>query len=596
MHALRPFALVLALVPLVVAGPAAAQDALDANGFAPLTVEPRDARATGGGKYGGTLTFSEVGDFTTFHPLVTSASPESELRQLVFDALVAYDNQRMETTPSLAWKWEHTPDGLEWTFHLRKGVKWGDGRAFTADDVLFSFAACFHDKIDSSTKDGFRVGDTPYPAIEKLDDHTIRFKLPVVNALFLSYVGSVYVAPAHKWAATIEGDRPSYAEKMKPNEFADCVGTGPFRVVEYSAAERIVYERNPYSWRMDKDGRRLPYVDRIIVLLTKDLTTRTEQFFAKNFDMLTDVPAQDYQRFKDGEKAGWFSVLRPGLSPNVTWITLNQHPGADSGGKPYVAPHKLKWFQDVRFRRAMSHAIDREKIVKVLLDGKGEPVYGNTSRGNKQWYAEHTKFAYDPAKAKALLDEMGLLDRDGDGVREDAEGRRVEIECSTNVENNLRMQAMNQVKADWAAVGVALNTAPVGFNDLVNQLQDNHRWEAIVLGWASGVPPDPLQGANIHKSSGRLHCWYPQQPEPANAWEVENDRIFTAMQGEPDEAKRKPLWAQYLEHEAQGQNQIYLFAQNAYAAAKKRVKGIRASVLRPMTWFNSEELWLEDGK
>jgi len=167
---------------------------------------------------------------------------------------------------------------------------------------------------------------------------------------------------------------------------------------------------------------------------------------------------------------------------------------------------------------------------------------------------------------------------------------------STNTENPLRVGALNQLKADWAAAGVAMNATQVAFNDLVNQLQDNHRWEAIVMGWASGVPPDPLNGINIHHSSGRLHAWYPMQPAPANAWEVENDAILVAMQGEPDAAKRKPLWAKYLELEAQGQNQIFLFAQNAYAASKSHVRGLRPSVLRPQTWYNVEELWLDEGK
>jgi peptide/nickel transport system substrate-binding protein len=593
---MRHFPTPAVLAAALLAATAATAAAQDPPRFEPLTIEPRDERTTGGGKYGGVITWSEPGEMTTFNPLVTNASPESELRSLIFDPLVSYDNGLMATIPGLAHKWEHSDDGLVWTFHLRKGVQWSDGKPFTADDVLFSFASCFHPKIKNSPKDGFRVGDADYPKVEKLDDFTVRFTLPVVNALFETHVGNVYIAPAHLWADTIKGDNPTYAEKMTPAHVEECVGTGPFMFVEYSGAERIVYKRNPRSWRQDKDGNRLPYVDGVIVLLAKDLGTRTEQFLAKNFDMITDIPAQDYQRFKDGEKEGWFKVHRLGLSLNVTWITLNQHPGKDASGKPFVAPHKLAWFQDARFRRAMSHASDREKIVKILLDGKGEAIYGNTTRGNKQWYAEHTKFAFDPAKAKALLDEMDLKDKDGDGVREDAQGRRVEIDVSTNTENPMRVGALNQLKADWAAVGVAMNATQVAFNDLVNQLQDNHRWEAIVMGWASGVPPDPLNGINIHHSSGRLHAWYPMQPAPANAWEVENDAILVAMQREPDAAKRKPLWAKYLELEAQGQNQIFLFAQNGYAASKGRVKGLRPSVLRPQTWYNVEELWLDEGK
>lgn len=589
----------VASVAAALAGGAQAQEGApqrDGQGFLPLTVDPPYAQGTSG-RYGGTIIWSELGELDTFNPLVSSSATSSELKPLVFDSLVAYDNDKWQHIPSLAWKWEHSEDGKTWTFRLRKGVKWSDGAPLTSKDVLFSFRTVFHPKIENSDVDGFRIGNFPLPTLEAPDDHTVVFKCAAVDALFLAHVGTVSISPAHRWQSTLEGEEPTYASAMGCADPSAVIGTGPFRIVSYTNAEKVVYERNPYSWRTSKDGQRLPYVDGVIVKLVKDMNTRSLQFLNGDFDLINDIQASDYEQFRTKEKEGKFTLHRLKLSLNTNWISFNQHPGADSSSKvPFIAPHKLKWFQDRRFRQAMSHSIDRDNLVKLLLDGKGGAIYGETTKANKTWYAETTTFPYDTAKANALLDSMGLSKRDKDGIRMDAEGRRVSVELMTNVENDTRIKVIAQIKNDWAAVGVEGLMRPVNFNELVSQLEDGHKWECIMLGWGSGVPPDPLNAKNIIHSSARLHVWYPQQPAPANAWEAQCDAIVEAMSQEIDEGKRKAHWAKFLELHAQDQPMIYLYASNAYAASKTRVKNMRASVLRPSTNWNIEELWVEDGK
>jgi peptide/nickel transport system substrate-binding protein len=244
----------------------------------------------------------------------------------------------------------------------------------------------------------------------------------------------------------------------------------------------------------------------------------------------------------------------------------------------------------------MSHATNREALVKLFLEGRGEPIYSDTTRANKSWYSDVPKFPYDVAKANALLDEMGLDKKDADGVRMDADGHRVSVELMTNVENNVRVNVIGKLKDFWAKVGVEVLLRPVSFNELSTQLDDVHRFDAILLGWGSGVPPDPLNGKNIALSSGRLHAWYPQQAKPANDWEKACDDILGKMDVEPDPAKRRPLWAEFLRIQAEEQPMIYLYAANTYAASKKRVGNERATLLRPETTWNIEELWLVDGK
>jgi peptide/nickel transport system substrate-binding protein len=191
---------------------------------------------------------------------------------------------------------------------------------------------------------------------------------------------------------------------------------------------------------------------------------------------------------------------------------------------------------------------------------------------------------------------MGFTKRGDDGVRQDADGTRVSFELMTNTENAVRVKMIGQIKAELAKVGVEVVTKPVIFNELSAQLDDIHKWEGMVLGWASGVPPDPLNGKNILLSSGRLHAWYPQQPTPFAAWEKKCDEIVSQMDALPDWEKRKPLWAEFLEVQAQEQPIIYIYTPNNYAASKGRVRNMQATLLRPSTWWNFEQLWLEDGK
>lgn len=564
--------------------------------FKPVTADP-PADNDLPGLYGGTLVWAEPGEIDTLNPTTSNEATASELRSLVFDSLVGYDNDKWAEGASLAWKWEHSADNLVWTFHLRKGVLWSDGQPFTAEDVAFTYNdVVFNPKIPNSDKDGFKIGDAPLPTVTAVDAHTVQFQCHAVDAMFTTHVGNVSIVPKHKWKDAVQGDTPAYNQAMGKDRPEDAVGTGCFRVVGYVAGERISYERNPYSWRTNKQGQRLPFVDRVVVKLVKDLNTRNLQFLNGDQDLINDITPKDYKQFKQKEEEGWFVMHRPGLSLNTLWLSFNQNPTADTDGKPKVAPHKLKWFQDKRFRRAMSHAMNRDAMVKLFLDGKGAPIYSETSPSNKVWFHEVPKYGYDLAKANALLDEMGLSRRDADGVRTDAEGRRVSFELATNVENEPRINTCGRIKDDCAKVGVEVLLRPVSFQELITQLQDVHKWEAMVMGWASGVPPDPLNGKNIHLTSGRLHAWYPMQPEPFADWEKRCDEIVEQMDREPDVEKRKPLWAKYLEIHAEEQPMIYLYSGNSYAATKTRLKNVRASLLRPSTWWNFEELWLEDGK
>jgi peptide/nickel transport system substrate-binding protein len=176
--------------------------------------------------------------------------------------------------------------------------------------------------------------------------------------------------------------------------------------------------------------------------------------------------------------------------PTSCGSTLN--PGKNAKGKYFVEPWKHKLFADVRFRRAVSHAIDREGIVKSVLQGRGIPLYTPYTSANKVWFDPNVpKFEYDPAKANALLDEMGLKDTNGDGIRDTPDGHPVEFTLHTNSENNLRKAFGTVIADNLKKVGVRVNFQPLEFNTLIVHLREDFEYESILLGLSSAVPPDP---------------------------------------------------------------------------------------------------------
>jgi peptide/nickel transport system substrate-binding protein len=229
-------------------------------------------------------------------------------------------------------------------------------------------------------------------------------------------------------------------------------------------------------------------------------------------------------------------------------------PRPEPDGKPYVEPYKRRWFSDVHFRQAIAHAIDRQTIIDAVFNGLGYPQYGPETKAMGYFYNPDIKtYDYNLDTARSLLRQMGLTDRDG--AMQDAEGHKVEFTLLTNAENNLRTAIAEIVRKDLERLGMKVNLRAIEFNALVTKLDKTFDWEAVLLGLTGG--PEPHWGANVWKSSGRIHMWYPYQPAPATKWEARIDEIFGQGFQELDRAKRKELYDEWQRIVAEQQPYIY---------------------------------------
>ncbi|MEQ2008093.1 MAG: ABC transporter substrate-binding protein [Limisphaerales bacterium] len=262
--------------------------------------------------------------------------------------------------------------------------------------------------------------------------------------------------------------------------------------------------------------------------------------------------------------------------------------------KPVVDAKKMRWFANLKFRQAMQHAIDRPSIIKSIYAGRAELAHGYVSTALKRWHNDAVpKYAFDPARARALLKEIGIADRNGDGTLEDAQGNLIEFELNTNVGNNTREKVAIFVQSDLKKLGIKLNYRPVDFNALVSKIDDTFDYDCILLGLGGGGT-DPASSLNVLKSDGFTHFWFPQQKQPATPWEARVDKLMNDQLKTLDFAARKKLFDEVQATMSTELPFIYTVAQHNFAAYRADLQNVRPTVLSSyrVTW-NAEELYLK---
>lgn len=503
---------------------------------------PKWGRERVGVKYGGDLVLSSASDPKSFNPILAKETSTTFITGMLFEGLTTTDAFTLLPKPNLAERWEMSPDGLKWTFHLRAGLRWSDGQPLKADDVLFTFNdLIFNPDIPSSSKDIYTINGQPI-RVEKVDDLTVRFVLPFKFAPFLRSMGQE-ILPQHILGPAVKAGKFNFTWGIdaKPDGI---VGSGPFRLKRYVPGQRVELERNPNYWKRSSEGEALPYLDGVTVLIVPSLDVELLKFLEGSADVY-GMRGMDYPLMKPQEAKRDFTIYDLGPDLGSSFVVFNQNSGTNpKTGKPFVAPHKLAWFQDVRFRRAVAHAVDRRKIIEIVKNGLGYPQYSPESPAVGYYYNDNVrKYDHDLAKSRALLKEAGFLDRNSDGILEDKDGNPLEFNLYTNADNTERVDIASIIRRDLESLGMKVNFLLVEFNTLVSKLTSTYEWDAIVLGLTGSI--DPHFGQNVWLSSGQLHMWYPQQKEPATSWEKRIDELFSLGAQELDEAKRKAHYDEF---------------------------------------------------
>ena len=445
----------------------------------------------------------------------------------------------MTPKPSLAESWTISEDKKTYTFRLRQGVTWHDGKPFTAEDVKFSV-----ERIIRPYHSRGRVYFGDVEAVEMPDPHTVVFRLKAPVPFFMNVFqpGEAPIMPKHAFdgidMSTAAGVRG--AEIMqKPN------GTGPFRLKEWRKGSYVIAERNPSYWNK---GR--PCLDQVILRVIPDGAARAIAVEKGEVDLvpMSGLPEAEVQRLSGLPNLQTSKEGAEVLGPNM-WLEVSL---------------REKPLSDLKVRQAMSLALDREKIVDVIWYGQGTPARGPIVSSNPTFFNKALKpYEYNPAKANQLLDEAGLK-RGSDGVR-----FRVNQYPLPYGENWLRLA--EYVRQELGKVGIAVETQSV---DLAGWLK------AVYTDWSSNLASsfthnysDPSIGVERSFTSANIQ----KGATFTNSMGYRNDRVdelFKLAARETDPAVRKRQFDEIQQILHDEMPVIFLMEISYTHVWNKRVRGL----------------------
>ncbi|MEN9574139.1 MAG: ABC-type dipeptide transport system, periplasmic component [Verrucomicrobiota bacterium] len=559
----------------------------------PLPVPPLVAGCAPGVR-GGRLVISTFGDPKTFNPIASNEGSSEDIYRLIFASLLTLDMPSQKMLPGLAHQWSVAADQKTWTFKLRSGLLWSDGKPLTADDVVFTFKVIYDPDVPNPAIDLLKVDGKPFQ-FTKVDNLTVQFVTPEPCAPFEENVGSIPILPQHILAKALAEKKfvSAYGVDTSPSGL---VGSGPFKLKQYKAGEFTLLERNPNFFIVDKAGTRLPYLDHLMYQVVPDMNAMSLRFLKGENDLHEFLRPDEVERFKtEAAKSGRFQVMELGIGLERGFFWLNQNTNLHAKtGKPIVDPKKLAWFRNQKFRQALAHAVDRPSIVKSVYAGKAQANFGYITAANKKWLAEGlAEYPFDPARARALLKEIGIEDRNGNGILEDAQGTEIEFTFNTNTGNSNRDRIAVIVQADLKKLGIKVNYQPIEFNTLITRINDTYEYECVLLSLGGGST-DPSSSMNVLKSDGYTHEWFPKQKTPSTDWEARMDKLMDEQHKTLDFAKRKALFDEVQVIMSTQVPLIYTVSPISYVAVRNELANLRPSPLSyyRISW-NAEELYFK---
>lgn len=538
------------------------------------------------GRAGGSLEYSQRTEPKTLNPAFAGDNPSREIIHRIMADLIHINRETQLTEPALAKSWSRSSDGLHYTLELRRGLRFSDGQPFNADDVLFSFQVYLDEKLNSPQRDLLVIDGKPI-AVRKLDTYRVVVDLPSPYAAAERLFDGLSMLPKHLLEKSWHEGKLAEAWNMRtpPSGIA---GMGPFRVKAYTAGQRLELVRNPYYWKSDKDGTRLPYLDAVTFRFAGTEDMQVMQFQAGESDILNRVGARSFAVLqKESRRRGL--VLRdlgPGFEYSLLSFNLNEIP---PGTLPQIAAHR-NFLGRTAFRQAVSQAIDRAAIVKLVYLGHASPLASPVAAGNKNWID-----AQIPAPVRSVEKARQQLAADhftwaADGSLKDPGGRAVEFSILASASNAERVQMAGLIQDDLKQLGMQVHVVTLDTRSLLDRVQRTHDYDACLL-TLQEADADPTPDMGVWLSSGSNHLWRPEQKSPATAWEGEIDRLMHQQMVAARYAARKRLFDRVQELLLANEPLIPLVSPSILVGAKSTLGNFRPAVLDHYTLWNIEELY-----
>ena len=498
--------------------------------------------------YGDALVIGSIADASILIPMIATDVMSHEVAEHIFLGVVKYGPD-LKIIGDIAERFEISPDQKTITFYLKKGVKWEDGVEVTAEDVYFGFKLITSPEIPSPyASDFLEVKD-----FKIIDPYTFKVTYKRPFALALPSWGNIVVLPKH----ILEGKSLDYLRNVfgrKP------IGNGPFKFEKWKTQQEIVLKYNPLYYK----GR--PYLNYIIYRIIPDPTTLFMELKSGGIDWISLTPLQYLKLQRESKLKRKFNIYKYS-SFSFTYIGYNlKHP----------------LFKDKKVRKALCYAINKEEVVKGALLGQGIPAYGPYKPDTWFYNKKIEKSCpYNPQKALELLYEAGFK-KGKKGILE-KDGRPFEFTLLVNQGNLSRLLAAQIIQRQLSQIGIKVNIRVMEWTTLIHQFIDTRRFEAVILGWATGPDPDLYD---------IFHCSKIKSPglNFVSYCNPELDKLLEEGRYTLNKEKRKKIYYKVQEILAEDQPYTFLYIPMSLEAIHKRFQGIKPAAIG--IGYNIEEWWV----
>jgi peptide/nickel transport system substrate-binding protein len=509
----------------------------------------------------GELHFCLHADPKTFNPLMVDDDASETIRYLTGGVLVRLNRKTQRLEPELATSWKVSKESRSVTFTLHPGLKFSDGTPFTTNDVAFTINSLMDPNLHSPTGDAFRSSPGQI-SVKRLGTSRIKITFPSPVMGLDKLFDQVAIMSAH-------------------SALKERAVLGPFVLADYRPGSYVLLKRNGNYWKTDSAGRQLPYLDSIYLHIQQNRDLELTRFNRGEIQIINALDGEYFDRLQAQSPSEVFDT-GPSLDSEVVWF--------NQASNTPIAGYKVAWFRSTAFRRAVSAAINRSDLVRLVFNGHGSPAVGPVSPANHFWFNTALKpHPFDQASAvRLLVKDSFRLDA---GTLRDAEGHAVEFSIITNSGNKARERMAAMIQQDLTAIGIKVTLVTLDFPSLIERMTRTLNYEACLLGLVN-TDLDPNSQMNVWLSSGENHQWNPAQRTPATAWESELDALMRAQASTNDPKKRKLLFDRVQDIVREQEPLIYLVHKNALSAVSRNVRGAEPVALSPHTYWQIERMSL----
>jgi peptide/nickel transport system substrate-binding protein len=507
----------------------------------------------------GQLRFCLRAEPKTFHPLKVEDDASAAIRYLTGGVLVRMNRQTQALEPGLATSWKVSKDSKQITFKLRSGVSFSDGTPFAAEDVAYTVQQLMDPSLHSATGDTFRSGSGK------------------VDTKIVSPTEIIVTFPAPVAGLDRQFDQVAMLSAHSPKK--EMAVLGPFMVVDYKPGATVLLKRNPNYWKTDDQGHRLPYLDSIQLDIQPNRDVELLRFKRNEIEIINSLDSEYFDKLASTNSNAVHDA-GPSLDTEQVWF--------NEVAKAPIPDYKKKWFRSGTFRRAISQAINRSDLARVVFRGHAQPAIGPVSPANKFWFNSKLKpeSCSPEAAVKALQKEGFHLEN---GTLKDIQGNNVAFAIITNSGNKYRERMATMIQEDLEKIGIKVNVVTLDFPSLIERVSQTFDYEAVLLG-LTNVGLDPNEQMNVWLSSSENHQWNPSEKTPETTWEAEIDNLMRAQASAADPKKRKESFDRVQEIAVEQAPFIFLVNRNALSAVSTDVRGASPVILVPQTYWNAERL------